>query len=170
MTNLSHACPVLGLRMDGALGSFLSCWVFLCNSQLHELTTRSMWHVGFAGWGGVGWSAELRWVSSDCSCHGVLQLWSEQEVQVYFHVCEAFPWEPGLLDYLPVSRSWLPLLCPPGRLESGHKGHLGGSVSWPPAFGSGHDLRVLGLSPMLGSQLSGELASPFPPAGALSVQ
>ena len=33
-----------------------------------------------------------------------------------------------------------------------HLGHLGGSVSKVPAldFGSGHDLRVLGSSPMMG--------------------
>jgi len=52
-------------------------------------------------------------------------------------------------------------------------GHLGGSVSYASAFGSGHDLRVLGSSPMLGSLLSGESASPSlsasPPAYVLSL-
>ena len=43
------------------------------------------------------------------------------------------------------------------------EGHLGGSVSEASAFGSGHDLRVLGLSPMSGSLLSGEPASSSPP-------
>ena len=52
-------------------------------------------------------------------------------------------------------------------------GHLGGSVGQASAFGSGHDPRVHGSSPALGSLLSGELASssPFaaPHARALSL-
>ena len=40
------------------------------------------------------------------------------------------------------------------------RGHLGGSVSYASAFGLGHDPRVLGSSPALGSLLSGESASP----------
>ena len=43
------------------------------------------------------------------------------------------------------------------------RGHLGGSVSEASAFSSGHDLRVLGLSPSSGSLLSGESASPSAP-------
>jgi len=39
-------------------------------------------------------------------------------------------------------------------------GHLGGSVGYPSAFGSDHDLKVLGLSPKSGSLLCGESASP----------
>ena len=50
------------------------------------------------------------------------------------------------------------------------EGHLDGEMS---AFGSGHDLRVLGWSPVSRSILSGESASstPFaaPPADALSL-
>ena len=38
-------------------------------------------------------------------------------------------------------------------------GRLGGSVGWAAAFGSGHDLRVLGLSPAWGSLLGREPAS-----------
>ena len=38
-------------------------------------------------------------------------------------------------------------------------GRLGGSVGWTTAFGSGHDLGVLGSSPTLGSQLHEESAS-----------
>ena len=41
------------------------------------------------------------------------------------------------------------------------KGHLGGSVGEVSALGSGHDPRVLRLSGMLGSLLSGDLASPL---------
>ena len=41
-------------------------------------------------------------------------------------------------------------------------GHLGGSVGPASAFGSGHDLRVLRLSPTTGSLLSGEWVSPSP--------
>ena len=50
------------------------------------------------------------------------------------------------------------------------KGHLVGSVGWVTAFGSGHDLGVLGLSPVLGSQLHGESTSPSDllPSQALS--
>ena len=52
-------------------------------------------------------------------------------------------------------------------------GYLGGSVSEASAFGSGHDLRVLGWSPVSGSLLSGESASPSPsdppPAHACSL-
>ena len=40
--------------------------------------------------------------------------------------------------------------------------HLGGSVSYISAFSSGHDPRVLGLSPILGSLLSEESVSPSP--------
>ena len=39
------------------------------------------------------------------------------------------------------------------------KGRLGGSVGKAAAFGSGHDLRVLGWSPASGSLLSREPAS-----------
>ena len=39
-------------------------------------------------------------------------------------------------------------------------GHLGGSVDWATAFNSGHDPRLPGSSPALGSQLLGESASP----------
>ena len=38
--------------------------------------------------------------------------------------------------------------------------HLGGSVGEVSAFGSDHDLRVLGSRPTSGSLLSGESASP----------
>ena len=41
---------------------------------------------------------------------------------------------------------------------------LDGSVGEAFAFGSGHDLRVLGLSPASGSLLSGESAFPSPSA------
>ena len=41
-------------------------------------------------------------------------------------------------------------------------GHLGSSVSYRAAFGSGYDLRVLRLSSALGSLLSEESASPSP--------
>ena len=44
--------------------------------------------------------------------------------------------------------------------RSSLRGDLGGSVGEAPAFGSGHNLRVLGSSPRLGSLLSGEAASP----------
>jgi len=46
----------------------------------------------------------------------------------------------------------------------------GGSVGEASAFSSGHDLRVLGLSPVSGSLLSGESASlsVLPPARSLS--
>jgi len=43
-------------------------------------------------------------------------------------------------------------------------GHLGGSVSKAPDFGSGHDLGVLKLTPLLGSLLGGECACPSPSA------
>ena len=43
-------------------------------------------------------------------------------------------------------------------------GLLGGSVGEASAFGSGHDLRVLGWNPESGSLLSGEPASPSPSA------
>ena len=36
-------------------------------------------------------------------------------------------------------------------------GHLGGSVGWASAFGSGQDLRVLGSSPVSGSLLNRSL-------------
>ena len=36
---------------------------------------------------------------------------------------------------------------------------LGGSVGWVSVFSSGHDLQVVGSSPMVGSLLSGESAS-----------
>ena len=48
-----------------------------------------------------------------------------------------------------------------------HLGRLGGSVGWASAFGSGHDLRVLGSSPASGSLLSREPAPPTPPLPAL---
>lgn len=41
-------------------------------------------------------------------------------------------------------------------------GSLGGSVGYTSAFGSGHDLEVLGSSSALGSLLSGGLLFPFP--------
>ena len=41
-------------------------------------------------------------------------------------------------------------------------GCLGGSVAEMSPFGSGHDLRGLGLNPMWGSLLSEESASPLP--------
>ena len=44
------------------------------------------------------------------------------------------------------------------------QGHLGGSVTEASAFGSSHDFRVLGSSPMLGSLLSRESASASSPA------
>ena len=44
----------------------------------------------------------------------------------------------------------------------GKLGLLGGSASEASAFSSGHDLRVLGSSPALGSLLIGESASPSP--------
>ena len=51
--------------------------------------------------------------------------------------------------------------------------HLGGSVGEVPAFGSGHDLGVLGWSPTSIVLLSGESASPSasaaPPACVLSL-
>ena len=37
---------------------------------------------------------------------------------------------------------------------------LGGPVNYASAFSSGHDLKVLGLSPLPGSLLGGEPASP----------
>ena len=42
------------------------------------------------------------------------------------------------------------------------EGHLSGSVSKVFTFGSGHDPRVLGLSPMSNSLLNEESASPSP--------
>ena len=44
------------------------------------------------------------------------------------------------------------------------EGHLGGSVNWATAFGSGHDPGILGWSPASGSLLSGEVASQSPSA------
>ena len=44
--------------------------------------------------------------------------------------------------------------------QQANLGRLGGSVGLVSAFGSGHDLRVLGSSPTLGSLLSRESASP----------
>ena len=44
------------------------------------------------------------------------------------------------------------------------RGHLGGSVGWASAFGSGHDLLGPGFKPHVGSLLSGESASPSPSA------
>ena len=43
------------------------------------------------------------------------------------------------------------------------EGHLGGSVGVASTFSSGHDPGVLGSSPMLGSLLSRESASPSAP-------
>ena len=40
------------------------------------------------------------------------------------------------------------------------QGHLGCSACWASAFSSGHDPRILGLSPTLGSLLGWESASP----------
>ena len=40
--------------------------------------------------------------------------------------------------------------------------HLGGSVGWVSAFGSGCDLGILGSSPMLGLPAQGVSASPSP--------
>ena len=37
---------------------------------------------------------------------------------------------------------------------------LGGSVNYASDFGSGHDLRTVGLSPVAGSLLRGKSASP----------
>ena len=45
-------------------------------------------------------------------------------------------------------------------LKRNQGGRLGGSVGQASAFGSGHDPGVLGLSPELGSLLSGDSASP----------
>ena len=45
-----------------------------------------------------------------------------------------------------------------------HSGSLGDSVGEASALGSGQDLRVMGSSPTLGSQLSRESASPSPSA------
>ena len=45
-----------------------------------------------------------------------------------------------------------------------HLGHLGGSVDYVSAFGSGHDPGVLGSSPALGFLLSTEPVFLFPPA------
>ena len=44
-------------------------------------------------------------------------------------------------------------------------GHLGGSVGEVSAFSSGHDLRILGSSPMSGSLISREslVSLPLPP-------
>ena len=46
------------------------------------------------------------------------------------------------------------------------EGRLPGSVGSASAFGSGHDPRVLGSSPKLGSLLNGEFASPSAPPSA----
>ena len=43
-------------------------------------------------------------------------------------------------------------------------GYLGDSAGYASAFGSRHDLQILGSSPTWGSLLSGELASPPPSA------
>ena len=48
-------------------------------------------------------------------------------------------------------------------------GSPGGSVAEASAFGSGHDLRVLGSSPKSGCLLSRESASPSPSAPAPSL-
>ena len=48
--------------------------------------------------------------------------------------------------------------------KTGLLGHLGGSVGEASVFGSGHDLRVLGLSPALGSLFSAQSVSPSPSA------
>ena len=45
-------------------------------------------------------------------------------------------------------------------IKSGRRVRLGGSVSEASAFSSGHDLKVLGLSPTSGSLLSRKAASP----------
>jgi len=50
------------------------------------------------------------------------------------------------------------------KLKSRMEGRLGGSDGWASAFGSGHDPRVLGSSPTLGSWLSEKPASPSPSA------
>ena len=53
-----------------------------------------------------------------------------------------------------------------------HMGHLGGSVGYASAFGSGHDPRALGSSPASGSMLRGSLLVPLPlllsPSAALA--
>ena len=46
-------------------------------------------------------------------------------------------------------------------IKSGRRVRLGGSVSEASAFSSGHDLKVLGLSPKLGSLFSRESVIPF---------
>ena len=48
-------------------------------------------------------------------------------------------------------------------LKKSIKGHIGGSVSWVSAFGSGHDPRILGWG-VSGSLLSGKSASSSPSA------
>ena len=69
------------------------------------------------------------------------------------------------LDQDILRRKGLPLII---RLRGAWR--LGSSGSWVSAFDSGHDPRVLGSSPMLGSLLNREPASPFPPiALALSL-
>ena len=51
----------------------------------------------------------------------------------------------------------------PRDLNIFFSGRLRGSLGEVSAFGSGRDPRVLGSSPMSGSLLSGEPASPSPP-------
>ncbi|XP_034511794.1 COMM domain-containing protein 10 isoform X1 [Ailuropoda melanoleuca] len=69
------------------------------------------------------------------------------------------------------SKSWIPFSWanrPLGRRAAAHKnkgcfqGRLSSSVGEASAFGSDHDLRVLGSSPASGSLLSGESVSPSP--------
>ena len=58
----------------------------------------------------------------------------------------------------------------PHGLKGFRQGHLGGCVGPTLGFSSGHDLGVLGLSPVLGYALSIEYACPSPsaPSPALS--
>lgn len=48
------------------------------------------------------------------------------------------------------------------RIKNHDVGRLGGSVGWASAFGSDHNIRVLGSSPALGYLLCRKPASPSP--------
>lgn len=56
----------------------------------------------------------------------------------------------------------------PYSIKTEEQGCLGGSVSYPSAFGLGHNRRALGSSPVLGSLISGEPASLSPYATPLT--
>ena len=80
---------------------------------------------------------------------------------------------PGLPHSCHVLLSWMQprdlLAQAAGHIKHTAQGRLGGSVGEVSAFGSGHDPGVVGSSPVSGSLLSGESASPSPSAPPLLV-